>query len=61
MGIVTNDEDFAQRAHARAVRLVIVWLRIGNTSNAALRAWFILQLPKLIELVLQGYRVVKVR
>ncbi len=59
--IVTKDEDFARRVQADAGGPVIVWLRIGNTSNAALRAWFIPQLPKLVELVGQGYRVVEVR
>jgi len=62
LGIVTNDEDFAQRAHARTVGPVIAWLRTGNTSNAALRPWFIPQPPdKLIERVEQGCRVAEVR
>jgi len=59
--IVTKDEDFAQRAQSPAAGPVIVWLRIGNTSNAALREWLIPQLPQLIELIGQGYRVVEVR
>jgi len=59
--IVTKDEDFAQRAQSSAAGPVIVWLRIGNTSNAALRQWLIPQLPQLIELIGQGYRVVEVR
>jgi predicted nuclease of predicted toxin-antitoxin system len=40
---------------------VIVWLRIGNTSNAALRAWLLPQLPALARLIGQGYRLVEVR
>lgn len=59
--IVTKDEDFAQRAQSLAAGPVIVWLRIGNTSNAALREWLIPQLPQLVELIGQGYRVVEVR
>ena len=59
--IVTKDEDFAQRAQTGADRPVIVWLRIGNTSNAALRAWLIPQLPELVRLIGQAHQVVEVR
>lgn len=59
--IITKDEDFAQRAQAGAAGPVIVWLRIGNTSNASLRAWLVPQMPRLVELIAQGYRVIEVR
>ena len=36
--IVTKDEDFALRVQAAATGPAVVWLRVGNTSNAALRA-----------------------
>ena len=59
--IVTKDEDFAQRAQTGAAGPVIVWLRLGNTSNAALRMCLIPQLPRLLELIGQGHRVIEVR
>ena len=59
--IVTKDEDFAQRAQSGTAGPVIVWLRVGNTSNAALRTWLMPQLPELTRLIKQGYRVVEVR
>lgn len=59
--IVTKDEDFVQRAHTGAAGPLVVWLRIGNTSNASLRAWLVPQLPELVRLVGQGCRVVEVR
>jgi predicted nuclease of predicted toxin-antitoxin system len=59
--IITKDEDFARRAQTGAAGPVIVWLRVGNTSNAALRAWLAPQLPGLARLIGQGYRVVEVR
>lgn len=59
--IVTKDEDFAQRAQTGVAGPVIVWLRIGNTSNAALRAWLVPQMSGLIRLIGQGCRVVEVR
>jgi predicted nuclease of predicted toxin-antitoxin system len=37
--IVTKDEDFAVRAQRDPSGPVVVWLRVGNCSNAALRAW----------------------
>jgi predicted nuclease of predicted toxin-antitoxin system len=60
--ILTKDEDFAARA-ARATKAeppVIVWLRVGNTINPVLRAWFELRLPGIVELVKQGHRLVEV-
>ena len=59
--VITKDEDFAQRAQTGAAGPVIVWLRLGNTSNAALRAWLVPQMPKLVRLIEQGSRVVEVR
>ena len=59
--IVTKDEDFARRSQAGAAGPVIVWLRMGNTSNAVLRAWLEPQMPHLVRLIGQGYRVIEVR
>jgi len=39
---------------------VVVWLRIGNTSNRALRAWLIPQLPQITALIEHGNRLVEV-
>jgi predicted nuclease of predicted toxin-antitoxin system len=39
--IVTKDEDFAVRVQATQRGPDVVWLRVGNTSNAALRTWFV--------------------
>jgi len=59
--IVTKDEDFAQRTQAGAAGPVIVWLRVGNTSNAALRAWLLPQMPRLVEMIGHGSRLIEVR
>jgi predicted nuclease of predicted toxin-antitoxin system len=40
---------------------VVVWLRIGNTSNHALRLWLIPQLPQLLAWIEQGVRVLEIR
>jgi predicted nuclease of predicted toxin-antitoxin system len=39
--IITKDEDFAERCLYSRNRPVIVWLRVGNTSNQALIRWFV--------------------
>lgn len=59
--VITKDEDFAERARQNRVAPVIVWLRIGNVSNRALRQWFLPQLPQIIIWIEQGIRVVEIR
>ena len=59
--IITKDEDFMQRVQTGAAGPVIVWLRLGNTTNAVLRAWFVPRIPQLVEMIGQGYRVIEVR
>lgn len=56
--IITKDEDFAQRAQTGAAGPAIVWLRIGNTSNAALRRWLLPQIAQVVTLLDQNVRVV---
>ena len=58
--IVTKDEDFATRAGREAKAPVIVWLRIGNSSNQALRAWLEPRLPGIVQLIEQGQRMIEV-
>lgn len=40
---------------------MIVWLRVGNSSNQALKLWLIPQLPQIVALIDQGYRVLEIR
>ena len=58
--IVTKDEDFAARAQQQPDGPVIVWLRVGNTTNRVLRAWIEPRLPGIVQLLAQGSRVVEV-
>jgi len=37
--LITKDEDLADRARPGRSSPVVVWLRIGNVSNHALRQW----------------------
>jgi predicted nuclease of predicted toxin-antitoxin system len=59
--IVTKDEDFAARLQTTTNAPQVLWLRVGNTSNRALRAWLIPQVPQVIELFNPGIRLVEVR
>jgi predicted nuclease of predicted toxin-antitoxin system len=59
--IVTKDEDFARRVHPGNTGPVILWIRIGNTTNRALQSWLLPQLPQITALIQQGVRVLEVR
>jgi len=60
--IVSKDEDFADRSIRAGVGPVIIWLRIGNASNLALRAWLSPRLPGVLEALAQGsHRLIEVR
>ena len=58
--IVTKDEDFAARSALAATAPVIVWLRIGNTTNRALRAWIEPRFSGITSLLEQRSRLVEV-
>jgi predicted nuclease of predicted toxin-antitoxin system len=58
--IMTKDEDFAARSTTAAVAPIIVWLRVGNTTNRVLRAWIDPRLPGITEMAAQGNRVIEV-
>lgn len=58
--IVTKDEDFAARSTREATVPVIVWLRVGNSTNPVLRAWVEARLPGIAQMLGQGNRLVEV-
>ena len=60
--IVTKDEDFASRAMRAVGGLppVIIWLRVGNTTNRVLREWIEPRLAGIAALLVQGHRMVEV-
>ncbi len=59
--IVSKDEDFVDRFRRRGHDPVIVWLRIGNSSNRALLAWFVPLLPALVQRIQAGDKLIEVR
>lgn len=59
--IVTKDEDFAERTARTNAGPVIVWLRVGNSTNRALMKWLTPRWSEIIELLDAGNRLVEVR
>jgi predicted nuclease of predicted toxin-antitoxin system len=58
--IVTKDEDFAERAASVALPPMVVWLRIGNCSNAELRVWLEPRLAAIVQMAIAGRRIIEV-
>jgi predicted nuclease of predicted toxin-antitoxin system len=58
--ILTKDEDFATRSTQTTNPPVIIWLRVGNTTNRVLRQWIEPRLTGIEQLVSQGHRLVEV-
>ena len=59
--IVTKDEDFPERSLRSGSAPQILWLRIGNCTNRALRAWFLPLWPEIERRLSAGDRIVEVR
>lgn len=58
--VLTKDEDFAAASTRAPGTPVIVWLRVGNTTNRALKAWMESRLPALVKLAEEGNRLIEV-
>lgn len=59
--IVTKDEDFAERTARTTSGPVIVWLRIGNSTNRALLHWLEPRWTEVMVLLDAGNRLIEVR
>lgn len=58
--IVTKDEDFAARSAQAGAPPIIVWLRVGNSTNRALLSWLGPRMPGIEALLAQGSLLVEV-
>jgi predicted nuclease of predicted toxin-antitoxin system len=59
--IVTKDEDFAARRLRERDGPVIVWLRVGNCSRAALIRWLLPLLGSIEQMIAAGETLIEVR
>jgi len=59
--IFTKDEDFALRRLHAQTGPTVVWLRVGNSSNAALHRWLMPLLPEIERMVAADEKLIEVR
>jgi predicted nuclease of predicted toxin-antitoxin system len=59
--IVTKDKDFADFVAARREGPAVVWVRIGNCTNAALREAVRVNWLRIVDRLRRGDRLVEVR
>ena len=59
--IVSKDEDFAEWVRRGRSGPAVVWLRIGNCSNRALKLWLEPLLPTILAKLAEGERLIEVR
>ena len=59
--LVTKDEDFLYLRASQPGRSAVVWLRIGNATNAALVAWFAPRFANVLAALDAGEAIVEVR
>lgn len=59
--IVTKDEDFSLMFAMHGEAPAVVWVRIGNTRRAALLNWFAPLIPRIVELVESGQKLIELR
>ena len=59
--IMTKDEDFAEWVLRGRPGPAVVWLRIGNCSNRALRVWLDPMLPAIVRQLEQSDRLIEAR
>jgi predicted nuclease of predicted toxin-antitoxin system len=58
--IVTKDEDFSALATLAAESAPVVWLRIGNATNASLQMWLEPLLPEIVRRIESGEKLIEV-
>lgn len=59
--ILTKDEDFAKRSICSSHPPIVIWLRIGNATNAALLSWFLPLMPAIDRRLQAGDTLIEVR
>ena len=59
--IVTKDEEFIERSLTSQQAPVIIWLRIGKSTNRMLQQWVLPLWPEVVRRINAGDRVIEVR
>lgn len=58
--IVTKDEDFVALAALARESAPVVWVRLGNATNAALKQWLGPLLPDIVRRLQSGEKLIEV-
>jgi predicted nuclease of predicted toxin-antitoxin system len=58
--VMTKDADFAERVERLGPPPSVIWLTCGNTSNAAQRVLLKTTLPRALELIRKGDKLVEI-
>jgi predicted nuclease of predicted toxin-antitoxin system len=58
--VMTKDSDFAEMVERLGPPPSVIWLTCGNTSNAALRGLLKTTLPKALDLISKGDKLVEI-
>jgi predicted nuclease of predicted toxin-antitoxin system len=58
--ILTKDEDFAALATLADKPAAVVWLRLGNATNARLQSWLRPLIPQIVDRLAAGETLVEV-
>jgi len=58
--VMTKDADFAELVERLGPPPAVIWLTCGNTSNAALRDLLKKTLPRAMELIAEGEKLVEI-
>lgn len=59
--LVSKDEDFADLSHRGILMVPLLWIRLGNTTNAALWQKLAPLLPEIESALAAGEKIVEVR
>jgi predicted nuclease of predicted toxin-antitoxin system len=59
--IITKDEDFAPRHRKEEPKVVVIWVRLGNSSRRALLERFIPLFPNILALIENGETLIEIR
>lgn len=58
--IVTKDEDFAAAAVLQSDPVPVVWLRLGNATNARLQGWLEPLVAEIVQRLQAGEKLIEV-
>lgn len=58
--VMTKDSDFAEMVDRLGPPPAVIWLTCGNTSNAALRVLLKTTLPRAVELISRGDKLIEI-